>query len=127
MLDTVKPQIKQKSEKQEKSFDEPLIFCKKCYFILTRQSFASSPEGYHEHMQCNPSGLTFVFRCFSRAPGCNIRGKATSEFSWFQGYSWQYSFCQGCGEHLGWHFSNAEEDNFFGLIAKKITENRKAN
>ena len=122
MLDIVDPELKSQSEKQAKADADPFIICKRCQFTITRQSCTVSPEGYHEHMQCNPQGHTFVFRCFNRAPGCHIQGKATDEFSWFHGYSWQFALCQGCGEHLGWYFSSLQEENFFGLIAAKITE-----
>ena len=122
MLDIVKPDKQVKSETQDKKQTESWIICKRCQFTLSHQNYATSPEGYHEHMQCNPHGITFVFRCFSHASGCHITGDATVQDSWFPGYSWQYALCQGCGEHLGWYFSSSKADNFFGLIASKISD-----
>ena len=96
------------------------IQCKRCRFHLTGSNFALSIEGHHEHIQCNPQGLTFVFKCFSKVPGSFINGISTLEYSWFPGYAWQFSHCQSCGEHLGWYFKNTDNDPFFGLINDKI-------
>lgn len=41
-----------------------LILCKRCQFQSTRSEFSLSIEEHHEHIQCNPQGLTFVFKCF---------------------------------------------------------------
>lgn len=96
------------------------IRCKSCHFHLTQKQFAISPKGRHQHLQCNPSGITFIFNCFSRASGCYISGKPSSEFSWFKGFDWQFASCQGCGEHLGWYFSHSQEENFFAIIDNKM-------
>ncbi len=96
------------------------ILCKACRFHLTHSDFALSIEGHHEHIQCNPQGLTFVFKCFSKVPGSLINGISTLEHSWFPEYAWQFAHCQNCGEHLGWYFTNTDNDPFFGLINNKI-------
>ena len=97
-----------------------VIVCKQCRFHLTSSDYAIAIDGNHEHVQCNPQGYTFVFKCFSRAPGSIMSGEPTQEFSWFSGYSWRYSHCQGCGSHLGWFFQNQQSDSFSGLVADKI-------
>lgn len=97
-----------------------IILCKQCRFHLTSSDRAMVVEGHHEHIQCNPQGYTFVFKCFSRVPGGILSGEATRNYSWFSGYSWQYAHCQGCGSHLGWYFHNHHDESFFGLIADKV-------
>ena len=99
-----------------------VILCKNCQFHLSRSEFAIAFEGQHEHLQCNPHGHTFIFKCFSRVPGAILSGEPTLEFTWFPGYSWQYCQCQNCGSHLGWYFRNQQNDAFFGLIADKIIQ-----
>ena len=102
------------------------IYCKKCGLYLTRQEYAIEVEHYHEHLQCNPNGFTFVFKCFSKAPGCLLLGKPTEENTWFKGYSWRLSLCQNCGEHLGWYFKKQDIDIFFGLISDKLEYKNKS-
>jgi len=97
-----------------------LVLCKSCRFHLTSSDFALSIEGHHEHIQCNPQGVTFVFKCFSKVPGSFISGELIFKHSWFPGYAWQFSHCQGCSEHLGWYFNNTDDDTFFALINNKI-------
>lgn len=104
-----------------------VILCKRCHFHLTSSNYAIVVEGCHEHVQCNPRGNTFVFRCFSRVPGSILFGEPTQEHSWYAGYSWKFSHCQGCGEHLGWYFQNQQNESFFGLIADKIITEKKEN
>ena len=96
------------------------VLCKHCRFHLTQSDFAISIDGHHEHVQCNPHGNTFVFKCYSRVPGSIHSGKETLEHTWFSGFSWQFSHCQNCGEHLGWYFRNQSGNTFFALIADQI-------
>jgi len=44
---------------------------------------------------------------FSRVAHASVwlQGRPTTEFSWFEGYSWQVAVCSECGEHLGWRFA----------------------
>jgi len=60
-------------------------------------------------------------------PGSILSGEATQEHSWVAGYSWQFSHCQGGGEHLGWYFQNQLNESFFGLVADKIIREDKEN
>jgi len=96
------------------------IVCKQCQFHLTSSDYVIAVEGHHEHVQCNPHGNTFIFKCFSRVPGGLLSGEPTREYSWFTGYNWSFCHCQGCGQHIGWYFQNHHSDTFFGLIADKI-------
>jgi len=107
-------------EESEQTLKESKICCKNCHFLLTYPRYALSPKGQHQHLQCNPAGITFVFSCFSRATGCYINGMPSTEFSWFKNYEWQFALCQGCGEHLGWFFSRPTDINFFAIINNKM-------
>ncbi|NNJ92476.1 MAG: hypothetical protein HKP55_12445 [Gammaproteobacteria bacterium] len=118
---------KQHKTANEESHGKFVILCKQCQFHLSSSDYAIAVEGHHEHVQCNPQGCTFFFRCFSRVPGAILSGDPTQEYSWFTGYSWQFSHCQGCGEHLGWFFQNQQNDTFFGLISEKIIVAEKKN
>ena len=48
-----------------------------------------------------------------------VHGRETDEFTWFQGFTWQYSLCGTCFDHLGWFFNSAGR-SFFGLISSKL-------
>lgn len=71
------------------------------------------------HTFFNPVGIVYEICCFSDAPGCTVFGKPTDEFTWFPGYTWEYSVCGTCSDHLGW-FYNSSESSFYGLINSKL-------
>mgnify|MGYP001001038095 CR=1 FL=1 len=118
MLDT--DLIEKHNIEATKEKPDNYIACAKCGFVLSSTDYAIEVEGHHEHLQCNPSGLTFVFKCFSKAPGIILSGKPTQEFTWFDEYLWQISHCQNCGEQIGWFFQKNDQERFFGLINDKI-------
>ena len=64
--------------------------------------------------------MAYEFSIFSDAPGCSRVGQATPEDTWFTGFAWRVALCGHCAEHLGWHFSSAGGDSFFGLITDKL-------
>ncbi len=96
------------------------IRCRACRHALTTARDKISVESSHEHMQCNPYGITFVFGCFRDAPGCLVAGQAEREHSWFGHYHWQLALCDNCGRHLGWCFTSASAPPFFGLILARL-------
>ena len=110
------------SEPQNAASAEPehAIRCRACQHELTVDKYRISVEGSHEHMQCNPYGITFVFGCFRDAPGCLVAGEAEQEHSWFGRYHWQMALCDNCGRHLGWCFTSASAQPFFGLILARL-------
>ncbi len=112
-------------ETQEKNADMPLtqgtgrkLRCRFCMQIITDESQQIIKLGRHEHIKTNPAGISFNFRCFQSAPGCSSLGGPTTEYSWFQGYSWSIAVCSGCGEHIGWRYRG--DDSFFGLISTSL-------
>jgi len=97
-----------------------LILCRFCHAAITTQRAELQVERQHQHRFINPQGTQFLIGCFTLAPGCDISGSATSEYSWFKGYTWQIARCTDCGEHLGWLYQSGESDQFFGLIIDKL-------
>jgi len=90
------------------------IFCAACGQSMTRQRWAVSRRDAHEHTVFNPAGKLFTIRCFADAPGVELHGDPSSDFTWFPKYRWIVAACRGCGVHIGWRFEGA--DIFFGLI-----------
>ncbi len=113
--------LQQESASKEKGKKEAPLICSHCSAAITTSKQAISVNGQHEHAFFNPAGIAFEIRCFRQAPGCQIQDKPTTEFSWFDGYSWQYAGCTSCLAQLGWFFMSAEnKDSFFGLITSKV-------
>ena len=96
------------------------ILCRFCHAPITRSMDAMEAGGAHRYRVVNPHGITFELACFHQAPGCDIRGQATPEDSWFAGFSWQLAQCSDCHEHLGWYYERSGCESFFGLIATKL-------
>ncbi len=97
-----------------------LILCRFCHAAITSKRDEWVMSGSHQHRFVNPNGFQFLIGCFQRAPGCDIGGPSTDEYSWFKGYVWQTARCSDCGEHLGWFYQNGEANQFFGLIIDKL-------
>ncbi len=109
------------SDTRGKEQDETPLICSHCSSAITTDREAVTVNGQHEHAFFNPAGIAFEIRCFRRAPGCRIQGKPTTEFSWFQGYSWQFAHCNNCLLQLGWFFQSArQQKTFFGLMSSKV-------
>jgi hypothetical protein len=106
--------------REEKQDETPLI-CSHCSAAITTAGQAVAVNGQYEHAFFNPAGIAFEIRCFRLAPGCRLQGKPTTEFSWFQGYSWQFAHCDTCLMQLGWFFMSVEkEKTFFGLMTGRV-------
>jgi len=103
----------------EKSGREHAIVCKLCGYRITSESAKIMVNNSHVHTCTNPAGIIYTFGCFQDAPGITATGTASSEYTWFTGYSWQILVCSNCNEHLGWLFRNG--DIFFALIVDKLT------
>jgi hypothetical protein len=98
---------------------EDILLCRSCRSTVTSNRHTISVNSSHYHAFFNPAGIVYEIRCFSEAGGTVIHGEPTTDFTWFQGYSWQYCLCGSCLIHLGWYFSSAA-DSFYGLIAAKL-------
>jgi hypothetical protein len=52
----------------------------------------------------NPYGQMRVIMTAKHAQSVAVIGEATSDFTWFAGYSWRVVYCAECRSHLGWLF-----------------------
>ena len=100
------------------------IVCSQCHHEVTDRSHRTRRAGEHEHTFANPHGFFYTIGCFADAPGCEVSGAPSDEFSWFAGYLWQITACSGCKTHLGWHFTCGPNDAFYGLILNRLVFQR---
>jgi hypothetical protein len=99
------------------------IRCARCDAEITDEEARISVDGAHGHCFANPAGYVFEIGCFARAPGTEVRGEPTREFSWFRGFAWSYAHCRACDAHLGWAYEGKIDGNaprFFGLILDRL-------
>ncbi len=100
--------------------EEAWYVCRNCQQRLAHASARKVMQGSHTHTFANPSGIVFEIACFSTVQGFSFMGPASTEFSWFSGYSWRIIVCSVCITHLGWSFSSQSGSTFFGLITDRI-------
>lgn len=106
--------------------DEPeedtanVIVCRQCLHTITFASEHRMINGAHIHTFANPDGIIFEIGCYHDAMGCGYIGRASSEFTWFNGYVWRIAVCGSCLVHLGWRFSGADGGFFHGLITSRL-------
>lgn len=94
------------------------ILCAQCEHLITIPEELITVNNQFIHSKTNPAGKQFKIQCFVNAPGAKRSGKPTDYFSWFEGYSWQYAYCEKCGAHIGWYFSKSHTEasrGFYGL------------
>lgn len=99
---------------------ENFILCASCRSPITNIERRIEIQHSHHHHFTNPDDIAFDIACFSEALGCIIFGEPSLEFTWFQGYQWQYAICAECNEHLGWYYQASHNNYFYGLILKKL-------
>lgn len=96
------------------------LLCAQCGTPVTSEPDRISVNGAHTHAVVNPHELRFEIACFRSAPGCRCGGTATSEFTWFPGFSWRIALCAQCETHLGWSYSDGPDAAFYGLIVDRL-------
>lgn len=96
------------------------IVCAACRHPVTSEHLRISVDQRHQHRCVNPQGIVFHIGCFRDAPGCRTVGQPTMEFTWFQGFAWDYALCGACAALLGWRFQSAGRLPFFGLILNRL-------
>jgi len=106
-------------ETQSEEDEEQAILCSHCEHEVTSRRHKTSVQGGFEHSCANPAGVLYQIGCFEEAPGCGATGSESSEFTWFDGYTWQVVICRGCSTHLGWRYRSSEHV-FFGLILPRL-------
>lgn len=95
------------------------IVCAACGHAITHADARIERAGGHVHTRLNPDQITFVFGCFSEAPGAMLSGDSTAFYSWFHGYAYRLATCGGCSAHLGWRFEG--EAPFWALIFERLS------
>ena len=120
---------KPKRSPEEKPFEtasdsEEAILCRQCHQVVTKPSERIRIQGAHQHTFANPHGIVFQIGCFRSVQGCGYVGPATSEWSWFKGYSWRILVCRMCLTHLGWLYISSSHESFGGLILDRIIESK---
>ena len=118
------PGARPRPEVETTATPERAVVCVFCQRAITTDGARISAGGGHEHRFVNPAGFVFDVQCFRVAPGCDVVGPPTAEFSWFPGFTWQLAYCGGCASHLGWRFESrrleSRKGEFFGLVADRI-------
>jgi len=99
---------------------EEYLRCLQCNNVITSPSERIQVQGSHQHTYANPHGIVFEIGCFKSVKGCGHVGPASSEFSWFKGFSWRVAVCLVCLTHLGWLFVSPDGDSFHGLILDRL-------
>jgi len=102
------------------SEDDKFIRCAQCLNAIAKPTERIVIGGAHRHTFANPHGILFEIACFSFADGCRYLGPGTDEFTWFKGYDWRIALCGKCLVHLGWQFTSAGKDSFYGLIVDRL-------
>jgi len=109
------------TEKQAvRSGEQKAVICRDCGYPITGADSVTSIDGSRTHTFFNPAGIVYEIICFNQAPGCVIQGAASTEFSWFSGFTWRVALCGNCRIHLGWLFESGDS-SFFGLILKTLS------
>lgn len=112
--------VKVSDEAQEILDHGKAVRCAYCKAVISYQGNAECIQGQHVHNFVNPGGYEFTIGCYRRA-WCKIVGLPMQEWSWFNGYTWQYALCPQCQDHLGWYYHSAADDSsFFGLILDRL-------
>ncbi|PIW26960.1 MAG: hypothetical protein COW30_12440 [Rhodospirillales bacterium CG15_BIG_FIL_POST_REV_8_21_14_020_66_15] len=98
------------------------LYCARCGYLVTRRRWAFSPSGGHERVCANPAGRLFKVVSFLEAPGAADHGPPIEDFTWFQGYAWNFAHCRGCSDHLGWRYTSDQDPPlFWGLIKDRLS------
>ena len=117
-------QYRENVEQEQKTDAErnTQIFCVICDQIITATDQQIVKGGNHIHTFRNPTGVSFTIGCYKNTPGCRDVGEASTEWSWFDGYSWTICVCMKCSTHLGWSFEDDAKGCFYGLILDRLAE-----
>jgi hypothetical protein len=105
---------------QQKHPKKGYVYCAACSHVVSHVDQRIQVSGSHAHHFTNPYGYQFNVGCYGEALGCAVGGNPTAADTWFPGYRWRHATCEECRTHLGWHFANAGNHSFYGLIIDRI-------
>lgn len=97
------------------------LCCVRCLHPITEHAAYLELAGGHLHVFTNPGGFTYELVLYAYAD-CISYGPATSDHTWFAGYTWQLALCANCHEHLGWRYRKMGSASFYGLIRDRLRE-----
>ena len=89
--------------------------CTQCTLTITRPEHQLSIHGTTHHTRTNGAGFIHRFITFSDATHVQHHGIPTDDFTWFDGFTWEFARCAGCHAHLGWLYQRATQ-RFYGLL-----------
>jgi len=129
LLEKPSPKVKpastaqEKSDQEEREKNERALFCGECMHLVTHDDQRIEVSGQHAHTFMNRAGYVFQIGVFDGAPGALVIGSLESDYTWFPGYSWRYTNCGGCHNHLGWSFEADDgEGSFLGLVLSRLVD-----
>ena len=111
---------------QTTSAPERVFRCARCEAEISKpKHLFGMRSASHTQVFPNPYGHMRVILTLKEARGLIYISEATSEFTWFAGYSWRVACCAGCQSHLGWLFEAVEDHSprrFYGLLKEALSE-----
>ncbi|HEU5073744.1 MAG TPA: cereblon family protein, partial [Polyangiaceae bacterium] len=78
--------------------------CVACHARLAREDWVLDAARQGPLVFANPHGRFFELLLVTHVSGCWFERHATTEFTWFAGYTWRIGTCAQCSAHIGWHF-----------------------
>jgi cereblon len=113
-------------EPEEETGEERIFVCARCETEIAsrRWLFAMRAASYVQVFP-NPYGHMKVIYTFRDAEALRVTGTPTTEFTWFEGYTWRIAYCAACNRHLGWLFEAlgaSEPLQFYGLLKDELAE-----
>ncbi|OXA50221.1 protein cereblon isoform X2 [Folsomia candida] len=103
-----------------------VITCRKCQTSIAESTeiFSMSVEG-PQGTYVNPQGFVHeTLTVHKTKREVVLRGRSSTEASWFPGYSWTIAECRRCLNHLGWKFKavgRLKPQQFWGLSRRSIS------
>jgi hypothetical protein len=104
---------------------ERRLHCRACHQALSRETdLVVITGGTSRHKFVNPAGVMHELITVTDVQGVEQHGERTLAFSWFPGWSWQFTSCGSCHAFLGWCFEATSADRlppkFHGLRIQAV-------
>ncbi len=104
-----------------------VLCCKDCGTLIAKKEdvFSMAVEGPLGAF-VNPHGHVHETLTVYKAQNVHLRGRSSTEHSWFPGYAWTIIECRSCHAHMGWKFTVAKKskklkpEKFWGLCRSSL-------